>query len=53
MKVRNKRYCKKCGTLVRKETSGIRKEYPFFCPTCEENMFRFETINAKGVKRKN
>ena len=39
-----KRYCRKCGTKVRKETEKeLRKEYPFYCPKCDENLFGFET----------
>lgn len=38
------RYCKKCGHKVKKETTkGLRKEYPYYCPYCDENMYRFET----------
>lgn len=33
MRVRKKRYCNRCGKLVRRETKkGLRREYPFFCP---------------------
>lgn len=39
-----KRYCRKCGTRVRKETEKeLQKEYPFYCPKCDENLFGFET----------
>jgi predicted RNA-binding Zn-ribbon protein involved in translation (DUF1610 family) len=44
MRVRKKLYCNRCGGLVVKEREpGLRKEYPFFCPECDENMYRFET----------
>lgn len=44
MRARNKRHCCKCDNLVRRETEkGLRKEYPFYCPSCDENMYRFET----------
>ncbi len=42
------RLCCRCGNQVRRETKV--KEYPFYCPTCYENMYRFETINAKKLK---
>jgi formamidopyrimidine-DNA glycosylase len=46
--MKNKRRCNRCGGFVRKETvKGLRKEYPFYCPTCDENMYRFETYKAK------
>lgn len=39
---------KKCSTVVKKETSkGLRKEYPFYCPKCDENLYRFETYKKK------
>lgn len=44
MRARKKNYCRRCGGLVERETKpGLRKEYPFFCPKCYENMYRFET----------
>lgn len=45
------RFCKRCGTQVRRETvKGLRNEYPFFCPYCDENMYTFETYkkNHRG-----
>ena len=46
------RKCKRCGSYVKKETTkGLRKEYPFYCPSCDENMYRFETIKVKTHKR--
>ena len=50
MKIR--RVCCRCGNPVEREThKELRKEYPFYCPTCDENMYRFETEKAKNVKR--
>jgi endogenous inhibitor of DNA gyrase (YacG/DUF329 family) len=50
LRARKKRYCNRCGKLVRRETKkGLRREYPFFCPRCDENMYRFET--HKGGKK--
>lgn len=40
--------CNVCKSVVKKETTkGLRKEYPFYCPTCDENKFRFETHKNK------
>jgi NAD-dependent SIR2 family protein deacetylase len=39
-----KLYCSKCGTEVKKETDKeLRKEYPYYCPECDENLYSFET----------
>lgn len=36
-------YCKNCGHQVQREThKGLRKEYPYYCPHCDENKYRFE-----------
>jgi hypothetical protein len=41
------RKCLKCGSYVKKETcKGLRKEYPFYCPNCCENMYRVETFKV-------
>ncbi len=38
------RICKKCHSKVVKETgTDLVKKYKYFCPTCDENMFEFET----------
>jgi len=37
---------RKCrnGHIVIKETNKkLKKEYPYFCPTCNENMYAIET----------
>ena len=45
-----KRYCFRCGCQVKKETDkDLRKEYPYYCPNCDENMYTFETYK-KEVK---
>jgi len=44
---------RKCfrGHKVRKEThKELKKEYPYYCPTCYENMYEFETYLEKGQK---
>lgn len=39
-----KRVCKCCGTIVETEADReLRKEYPYYCPRCEENKYTFET----------
>ena len=35
--------CKRCSTKVLKETDeNLKKDYQYYCPTCDENMFSFE-----------
>ncbi len=47
------RYCKRCGHKVKRETTkGLRKEYPYYCPYCDENMYRFETEKHRSDKTK-
>lgn len=42
-KKRTDRYCRHCGAEVEYER---HKDvgYPYYCPVCDENMFRFETF---------
>lgn len=47
------RKCLRCGTYVKKETNKVlRKEYPFYCPKCDENMWYFETVNVKRNRKR-
>ncbi len=46
--MRTHRLCMRCGTEVRRET--VVKQYPFYCPKCDENEFRFETFNVKQMR---
>lgn len=40
--------CNNCNSVVAKETTkGLRKEYPFYCKCCGENLYRFETHKSK------
>lgn len=39
------RICNICGKLVIRKTKI--KEYPFFCPHCNEDRYRIETLNVK------
>ncbi len=39
--------CRRCGTAVCRETDReLKKEYPYYCPCCYENMYSFEYIFA-------
>lgn len=47
------RYCRRCGHAVKRETvKGLRKEYPYYCPNCCENMYRFETLKRNKKRNK-
>jgi hypothetical protein len=35
----------RCGTEVRRET--VVKQYPFYCPNCDENLFEIETTTTE------
>jgi hypothetical protein len=40
------------GHKVRKERNKqLKKEYPFYCFTCNENKYKFETIIVKNGLR--
>ena len=39
------RRCVKCGGLVAPERKV--EGYPFFCPSCDENLFEFETTTTE------
>ena len=39
------KYCIKCGHKVKKETiPELQKEYPYYCPHCDENLYSIETF---------
>jgi Zn finger protein HypA/HybF involved in hydrogenase expression len=45
-------YCSRCNHLVQRETNkDLRKEYKYYCPHCDENMYSIETYK-KGVDKK-
>jgi Zn finger protein HypA/HybF involved in hydrogenase expression len=48
MKSRKQRKCKKCDSVVVREK--VVREYPYYCPCCDENMFRFETYKTQRRK---
>lgn len=38
-----KKICKHCGCEVNEEVEEeLKKEYPYYCPYCDENMYSFE-----------
>jgi rubrerythrin len=44
--------CIKCSNPVLKEKIGntdVENEYPFYCPTCDENMYSFEVYTKEIV----
>lgn len=37
--------CRRCGSKVQPEKDDwLRKEYPYYCPDCDENMYSFECM---------
>lgn len=37
--------CIKCGHKVKKEIDPeLSKEYPYYCPHCDENLYDMETV---------
>lgn len=41
--------CRKCGAEVQRESERqLRKEYPYYCPDCDENMYSFECMEVWG-----
>lgn len=43
--MKTRRVCMRCESPVKHETKI--KEYPFYCPHCYENMYRFETCSIR------
>lgn len=43
--MKTRRVCMRCENTVQKETKI--KEYPYYCPYCDENMYRFETCSIR------
>lgn len=45
--------CRRCGSKVRREReSGLREEYPYYCPRCDENMYSFECMEMSLRERR-
>lgn len=35
--------CRRCGTILKRENDEtLKKEYPLYCPVCDENMYYYE-----------
>lgn len=47
--MRAHRFCKHCSMQVKKET---KLDYPFYCPRCDENLYRFETLSEREIKKR-
>lgn len=51
------RICRRCKGRVMPEKGKLRRKYPYYCPTCYENMFMFETdqttLRAENVCQEN
>lgn len=46
--MKQKVYCRKCNNKVRFETDKqLKKEYKYYCPNCNENIYTFETYKGK------
>lgn len=42
-----KTVCRRCGAEVQRERERqLRKEYPYYCPDCDENMYSFECMEV-------
>lgn len=42
------KYCNRCGHKVFHETdSELKKEYPYFCKHCDENLYEMETFTKE------
>ena len=45
--------CRRCGSKVRPEReAGLREEYPYYCPRCDENMYSFECMEMSLRERR-
>lgn len=42
----NNRVCKRCSTKVERESQV--KDYLYYCPNCDENLYEFETETEIG-----
>ncbi len=44
-KTRRRMACRRCGSNVQPERDKwLRKEYPYYCPKCDEDMYSFECM---------
>jgi hypothetical protein len=42
-----KRFCCKCGHKVQRGKL-VTKGYKYYCPFCDEDLYKFETVGSKG-----
>jgi hypothetical protein len=43
--------CSRCHCEVEEEKDDeLKKEYPYYCPECDENLYSFETEEVKSEK---
>lgn len=48
MRMHTRKICIHCGSAVRRERNReLRKEYPYYCPRCDENMYGFEAVEKR------
>ena len=46
--MRINKFCNRCDSRVKLEkTQGLRKEYKYYCPCCDENLYTFKAHNKK------
>ena len=51
MKNRKKKLCPKCLSILKYEKDKkLKKEYPLYCSSCNENFYLFEVV--KNVKKR-
>lgn len=44
-----RKVCGRCGSAVLPETNEeLKKEYSYYCPRCDQNMYSFECRNKAG-----
>jgi hypothetical protein len=41
------RVCHNGHKVIKEKDKELKKTYPYYCPTCYENMFEFETKEVK------
>lgn len=41
--------CFRCGTRLKMERDkDLKKEYPYYCSACDENMYSFEAVDGRA-----
>lgn len=49
MKLIKDRFCRKCDSCVTRDREEVTKGYSYYCPNCDEDLFKFETIKMKDT----